>query len=119
MSVGWAQAALSREPERIVTSAFAGQSWGLLYHPSTFTPAHQDSQGCWIYRSRIIAGVMGMLYDVYITYIHRFLAPELLTIHWLRCYAQYIVGSRRTCYHLLVQAFMGTSKSWGSDIICM
>ena len=73
----------------------------------------------WIYRSRIIAGAMGMLYDVYITYIHRFLAPELLTIYWLRCYAQYIVGSRRTCYHLLVQAFMGTNKFWGSDIICM
>ena len=46
MSVGWAQAALSREPERIVTSAFASQSWGLLHHPGTFTPAHQDSQGC-------------------------------------------------------------------------
>ena len=46
MSVGWAQAALSREPERIVTSAFASQSWGLLHHPGTFTPIHQDSQGC-------------------------------------------------------------------------
>ena len=46
MSVGWAQAALSREPERIVTSAFAGQSWGLLHHHGTLTPTHQDSQGC-------------------------------------------------------------------------
>ena len=35
-----------REPERIVTSAFAGQSWGLLHHPGTFMPTHQDSQGC-------------------------------------------------------------------------
>ena len=46
MSVGWAQAALSREPKRIVTSAFASQSWGLLHHPGTFMPTHQDSQGC-------------------------------------------------------------------------
>ena len=46
MSVGWAQAALLRKPKIIVTSAFAGQSWGLLHHPGTFMPTHQDSQGC-------------------------------------------------------------------------
>ena len=45
-SIAWGQATLSREPERILTSAFTNQSWGLLHHPGTFSPVHQDSQGC-------------------------------------------------------------------------
>ena len=35
-----------RESQRIITNAFTSQSWGLLHHPGTFSPLHQDSQGC-------------------------------------------------------------------------
>ena len=46
ISVRWTQATLSREPQWIITNAFTSQSWGLLHHPGTFSPLHQDSQGC-------------------------------------------------------------------------